>query len=127
MQDTQVVGVVLCLKYFLNLDMGEKKLSYHTREELWVKIWQWKVWKNKFPLAMQLLKFHFSLFLFSSQTRQFLKYMDPIEKSFRVRVGVELMSGKVPVQEPARMTVIKIIQFLSKSVHSQIISVHLVD
>ena len=48
---------------------------------------------------MQLRKFHFLfLFLFSSQARKLLKYMDPVEKIFSNRVGVQLMTEKKPVQ-----------------------------
>ena len=52
-------------------------------------------------IAMQLRKFHFLflfLFLFSSQARKLLKYMDPVEKIFSNRVGVQLMTEKKPVQ-----------------------------
>lgn len=74
---------------------------------------------------MQLQKFHFSLFLFSPQTRKLSKYMDPVEKNFNNRVGGGADGRERPVLYAAKMTVIKIIQFLSKSVCSQIVSVDL--
>lgn len=48
-------------------------------------------------------------------------FRDPVIKSLHIKVRVELMAEK----EPVKMTVIKIIQFLSKTVHSQIVLVHL--
>ena len=47
---------------------------------------------------MQLQKFYFFLFLFSLLARNLLKYLDPVEKTFYIRVGVELLTGKEPVQ-----------------------------
>lgn len=61
--------------------------------------------------------------LFPKQKR--LKPTDPVEKSFHVRVGVELKAGQELVREPAKVTVIKISQVFSKGVQSQIVSVHL--
>lgn len=96
-QDTPVMGFVFCHKYFF-IWIWRKKKSYLTKEERWVKFWQERVWKNKLSSTMQLQRFHFSICLFSSQARKLLKYIDPVEKRFSIRVGVELMKGKEPVQ-----------------------------
>ena len=88
---------VLYLSQIFFLFGYEQKVLPHKRGTL-SKNLAAKFWKNKLSLAMQLQKFHFFLFLFSSQTRKLLKYKDPVEKTFNVRVRVELMTGKEPVQ-----------------------------
>lgn len=93
MQDTQVGGFVLALKYFFYLNMG-KKPSYLTKEELWVKTCQWRIWRNELALTVQLQGFRFSLFLFSCQTRR-LKIQGPSWKELQYESvgGAEVREG----------------------------------
>ena len=101
LQDTSVMGFLLCHTIFL-FEYGGREgggVLPHQRGTLSKNLIAKYLKEWALSIAMQLRKFHFLfLFLFSSQARKLLKYMDPVEKIFSNRVGVRLMTEKKPVQ-----------------------------